>query len=75
MHFDDYLGIVAGVISLFFGFTTFFLYMKVRKFCSILNEEQLKEAESIIASQTKKIKIGLIITAILGIVSVISLII
>ena len=75
MKFNDYLGIIAGVISLFFGFSSFFLYMKVRKLFSMLNEEQLKEAEQIITSQNKKIKIGLIVTVVAGIVSIISLII
>ena len=75
MEWYNKLGIVLGLISLFFGFTTFFLYMKVRKFFSLLTEDQIKEAEPIIIQQNKKIKIGLLVTVISGIVSIIALII
>ena len=53
MDWYNYLGIVLGIVSLFFGFTTFFLYMKVRKLFSLLSEEQIKEAEPIILQQNK----------------------
>ena len=75
MDWYNYLGIVLGIVSLFFGFTTFFLYMKVRKLFSLLSEEQIKEAEPIILQQNKKIKIGLLITVISGILGIIGLII
>ena len=75
MQWYNYLGIVAGIISLFFGFSTFFLYMKLRKLFKLLNEEEIKQAEPIIVQQNKRIKIGLIVTVVLGIVAVVSLLI
>ncbi len=70
MEWYDYIGIVAGLASLFFGFCAFFLYMKVRKLFSLLTEEQLKEAEEIILQQNKKIKLNTIFCVVLGILAV-----
>ncbi|MBR2943501.1 MAG: hypothetical protein IKC16_00255 [Clostridia bacterium] len=68
-----WLGIISGLISLFMGFVALFLYFKVRKLFTLLNEEQLKEVAPIINSQNKKIKICLILCVVLGVIAVISL--
>ncbi len=74
MEWYNYIGIAAGVFSLFFGFCAFFLYMKIKKLVSLLSEEEIKEATPIINDQVKKVKISLIACVILGVVAVVMLI-
>ena len=74
MWWLDYIGIALGVFSLFFGFCAFFLYMKIKKLVSLLDEEHYKEAEPFINDQSKKVKISLIACVISGISAILILI-
>ena len=74
MEWYQYVGIICGLGSLFFGFIAFFLYMKIRKFMKIITEDQIEEATPIILEQNKKVKRNLLLCAILGIVGVLTLI-
>lgn len=73
MEWYNYIGIIAGLASLFFGFCAFFLYMKVKKLISLLTEEQLKDAEEIIMQQNKKIKLNMLLCIVLGVLAVATL--
>ena len=55
MEWYNYIGIIAGLASLFFGFCAFFLYLKVKKLISLLTEEQLKDAMKKLSEREKKI--------------------
>ncbi|MBQ8545914.1 MAG: hypothetical protein IJ437_03110 [Clostridia bacterium] len=74
MEWYQYVGIVCGIGSLFFGFVAFFLFMKIRKFIKLISEEQMESAAPIILEQNKKVKLNLLLCAILGIVGVLTLI-
>ena len=74
MEWYQYIGIICGIFSLFFGFVAFFLYMKIRTFVKLLREEDMEEAKPIILEQSKKVKMNLLLCAILGIVGVLTLI-
>ena len=74
MEWYQYVGIVCGIFSLFFGFVAFFLYMKVRTFIKLLNEEDIEKATPIIQDQNKKVRMNLIFCAVLGVVGVLTLI-
>ena len=73
MEWYDYFGIILGILSIFFGFTGFFLYMKIKKFLKLITEEQMEEATPIIIEQTKKVKINLLLCFLLGVVALIIL--
>lgn len=74
MEWYQYLGIICGIASLFFGFVAFFLYVKIRKFMKLITEEQMEQAAPIIMEQNKKVKFNLLLCAILGVVGVLTLI-
>ncbi len=73
MEWYDYFGIILGILSIFFGFTGFFLYMKIKKFLKLINEEQMEEATPIINEQTKRVKINLLLCFLLGVIALIIL--
>lgn len=74
MEWYQYVGIICGIFSLFFGFVAFFLYMKVRTFLKLLKEEDIEKATPIILEQNKKVRMNLIFCAVLGVVGVLTLI-
>ncbi|MBE6664403.1 MAG: hypothetical protein E7602_07925 [Ruminococcaceae bacterium] len=74
MEWYQYVGIICGIFSLFFGFVAFFLYMKVRTFLKLLKEEDMEKATPIILEQNKKVRMNLIFCAVLGVVGVLTLI-
>ena len=71
MAWYDYCGLVMGILSIFFGFCGFFLYMKINKFLKLITEEQMEAAAPIIEAQTKRVKINLLLCLVLGIVALI----
>ena len=74
MEWYQYVGIICGIFSLFFGFVAFFLYMKIRTFLKLLKEEDMEKATPIILEQNKKVRMNLIFCAVLGVVGVLTLI-
>ncbi len=74
MKWYQYVGIICGIFSLFFGFVAFFMYMKVRTFIKLLKEEDMEKATPIILEQNKKIRMNSILCAVLGVVGVLTLI-
>ena len=67
MEFLHNLGIIFIFASIFFAFVGILTFFKLKKLYSLLNEEELKQAEDIINTQKRRIKICTFICIFLGI--------
>ncbi len=73
MEWYNYVGLVLGILSLFFGFCGIFLYMKVKQFLRLITDDQMEGAAPIIAHQNKKVRFNLFLCFILGAIGLILL--
>ena len=71
MEWYNYLGFVLGVLSIFFGFCGFLLYMKIKQFLRLITDDQMEEATPIIEKQPKRVKLHLMLCFIMGAVALI----
>ena len=65
------IGLLCGCFALFFALTTAILYFKVKKFCSLISDEQLEQAAPIIEKQQKKVFAYTIISSIFTIATIV----
>ena len=55
MEFIQIIGLLCGCVALFFALTAGILYFKLKKFVSLITEDQLKQAMPIFEKQRRRL--------------------
>ncbi len=65
------IGLLCGCFALFFALATAIMYFKIKKFISLITEEQFEQAEPIIEKQRRRVFAYTILSSVFTVATII----